>query len=133
MTTGFTVSKKECSKGKLLTFTAGESVSVDQFKEFLGILDTFLDKKIKFAFVVDTSTCHNVPHVQVGILLVKWMKKRKPDIPGYLLGSSIVLRSKIITSLVNKAFSIQRPTSPNLITTEPKKATDFLDTILNGI
>lgn len=123
--TGFKVTKEVYNNHPLLIFTFGASFSDKEFAEFLGILDKFLDIKKKFSFMVDSSNTKTIP-VKASFALVSWMKARKLDIPDILLGSCIVFKSKYVAELVNKAFSIQKPVSPNIITDDFEKGKEFL-------
>jgi hypothetical protein len=129
-TTGFTVDKIECKKGPILVFTFMTKVSDEDFLKFLAVLNKAVDSKKPFALLVDTRQSKGVP-VKASIRLASWMKKRKPDIPGVLLGSSVTTNSNIIIGLVNTAFKIQKPTSPSLLSKDIEKSKKFLGDILN--
>jgi hypothetical protein len=124
---GFTVTKTKYEKAELYYFNFTEKPNDKDFSKFLAILDKLLDLKNPFVMIIDTSLAKSVP-VKASISLTSWMKKRKADIPGILLGSSVVMNNKIVISLVNMAFSIQKPTSPNILTSDYTKALSFIET-----
>lgn len=126
---GFNVSKTNYKNGLLITFTFLKSVSDDDFLKFLALLDKLINEKIKFALQVDTRLCTKVPF-KASLRLISWMKKRKEDIPYYLLGSSVVIKSKTIVYLVSSAFKVQKPTRPNLLTSDFNKSKMFLEKLL---
>jgi hypothetical protein len=126
---GFNVSKTNYKNGLLITFTFLKSVSDDDFLKFLALLDKLINEKIKFALQVDTRLCTSVPF-KASLRLISWMKKRKEVIPYYLLGSSVVIKSKVIVNLVSSAFKIQKPTRPNLLTSDFNKSKMFLEKLL---
>ncbi len=127
---GFNVDKLVCKNGHIFLFTFMSKVTDEQFLKFLAVLNKAVDEKKPFALLVDTRLSKGVP-VKASIRLATWMKKRKPDIPGVLLGSSIATNSNLIIGLVNTAFKIQKPTSPSLITKDFEKSKKFLEDILN--
>lgn len=127
---GFTVDKIVCKKGNILVFTFMQRVTDEQFQKFIAVLNKAVDEKKPFALLVDTRQSKGVP-VKASIRLASWMKKRKPDIPGVLLGSSITTKSDTIINLVKFAFSIQKPTSPNLMNKDIEKSKKFLEDIMN--
>jgi hypothetical protein len=126
---GFKVTKTNYKNSILIIFTFLNKVSDNDFMKFLTLLDKLIDEKIKFALLVDTRLCKTVP-LKASIRLITWMKKRKPDIPKYLLGSSVVISSKTIVGLVKAAFNIQKPTSPNILTSDFEKSKKFLEKYL---
>ncbi len=123
---GFNVEKIPYPKFDMIIFTIKKSISDKDFVKFLDLLDKLLNTKKPFTLLVDTRQCSGVP-IKASIMLISWMKKRKPDIPGVLLGSTVVINSQIIVGLVNSAFKIQKPTSPNLMTNDYNKSKAFLE------
>lgn len=128
---GFEVTKTPYPNSDMIIFTFKKSVSDKDFMKFLGLLDKLITSKTAFTLLLDTRQCKTVP-IKASIMLISWMKKRKPDIPGILLGSSIVINSQIIVGLINSAFKIQKPTSPNLMTSDYNKSKAFLEK-LSGV
>jgi hypothetical protein len=126
--TGFKLHKSQDNES-IYIFTFGETFVDKEFLEFLGLLDKLLGLRNPFCMLIDTSRCHHIP-IKTTVLLVQWMKKHKKEIPGILLGSSAVIRSKIVAGLINQAFKIQKPSSPNKLTTSYEEAYKFLDNII---
>jgi hypothetical protein len=126
--TGFTVKKTVYPKYSMIIFTFLESFTDSEFINFLALLDKLVHSKTVFCLLIDSRKSKGIP-MKASISLVSWMKKRKPDIPGVLIGSSVVMTSQIIVSLINSAFKIQRPVSPNLMTNDYEKAVKFLENI----
>ena len=129
--TGFKVEKTEEFKKDvtLFKFTFGQTFTDAEFLEYLAIMDKLLTNKQKFFILIDTTRCKHIP-LKSGLVLTRWMKSRKTDIPGFLLGSSVVLSSKIVANLINQAFKIQKPVSPNHISTSEEIAVNFLKNIV---
>jgi hypothetical protein len=126
---GFHVQRLAAGSRSILSFTFGPTVKDEQFAIFLQLLDTALNEKKPFGLLIDTRRCKNVP-VRASLMLTSWMRKRKPDIPGILLGFSVVSSSQIVISLINTAFHIQKPTSKHLITKDLENAKKFLNDTL---
>jgi hypothetical protein len=112
----------------LYKFIFGQSFTDKDFLEYLALMDKLLNNKDAFFMLVDSTRCKHIP-VKAGFMLTRWMRSRKADIPGILLGSSVVLSSSIVANLINKAFKIQKPVSPNFITSKEEKAIEFLNSI----
>ena len=125
---GFTASKEDINDHILLKITFNKSFTDTEFSQFLGILDKFLHDKNKFVLLIDTRLCTLV-QLRYSIILAKWMKKRKPDIPDILIGSAVVMNSPVVITLIKQAFRIQKPTSPNLMTKDYDKAIKFLSSL----
>jgi hypothetical protein len=129
---GFKFSKEFINSIELYIFTFGQSFTDNDFLEFLALLDKLLlTIKKPFVMLIDTTLCSNVP-IKAGAMLINWMKKRKPDIPGILLGSSVVVKSVFIKKLINGAFMIQKPTSPNSLFIEYVNAKAFLANVIKN-
>jgi len=129
---GFQISRKNYPKIFLISVTFEKNVTTEDFSKFICILDRFVNEKSPFAIYVDTRQCGAVPF-QIGKMLGSWMKKRKPDIPGVLIASAIVLSSSVIVGLVNLAFKIQPPSSLNIVTRDENRAQKFIDKIINPV
>lgn len=127
---GLKVEKIENFKEKipLFKFSFGQSFTDKDFLEYLAIMDKLLTTKQLFYMLVDSTRCKHIP-IKSGLLLSRWMKSKRAEIPGILLGSSVVLSSKIVANLINQAFKIQKPVSPNYITNNDEKAINFLKSI----
>lgn len=127
--TGFIAKREILNSGiSLLHFTFEKTVKDTHFATFLAVLDKALQDKKSFCLLIDARKCSNVP-IRSTLTLSSWMKKRKPDIPGILLGFSVVIDSQIIVNLINTAFRIQRPTSKHIITKHYENAYKFLQDI----
>ena len=123
---GFTVKKEMSNNNSLYIFVFQESFTEEQFLEYLALLDKLLlDLGKPFSMLIDTSNVKNVP-LKASVLLIQWMKKRKQELPGILIGSAVVVVSPAIAALINGAFKIHRPICPNKITTSYEKAYEFL-------
>ncbi len=123
---GFKIEKETHNNKDIYIFKFGISFTDTEFIEYLALLDKLLfEKKTPFVMLIDTTLCKNIP-VKASIMLINWMKKRKPDIPGILLGSSVVIKSSIIKKLINSVFAIQKPSTPNAIFLKYSEAHEFL-------
>lgn len=109
--TGFTVKRENFPAGHLFTFTFGHSFTKEQFLEFLALVNKLLASKQKFAMIMDSTLCTDVPKTAV-LMLTNWMKNNELLIAETLLGTSIVITSTLVTNLVNIAFKIKKPIRP---------------------
>ena len=126
---GFTVKKEVNAKGQnIYIFIFKKGFTNEQFMEYLAILNKLLELKIPFLMLIDTTKVLHVP-VRASILLINWMKRRRRDIPDVLLGSSVVVLSSTVATIINGAFKIQKPVSPNKITTSYEASLKFLNDI----
>ena len=129
--TGFTVTK-ELSKHNvpipIYVFTFNQEFSEKHFLEFLALLDKLLKQIKPFFMLINTQSCKHIP-IKSSILLISWMRNRRSEIKDTLLGSSVVVTSSKVASLINSAFKISRPIRPNKITTTYENAYLFLNEI----
>ena len=116
-------------KDGIIVFTFGKKLDENDFREFLTVLEKLLKRGKPFVFIVDASAT-GTPPLKASAMLVAWMKKHKPNIPGVLVGSGVILTNKTIIEILNWAFKKQPPTSPNIITNDPKKAENFVKPLL---
>lgn len=107
-------------------FVFEDKVDEAGIKEFLRVLQTLIDLKQPFVFVVDVRKVNNFP-VKAGIMVVKWMKKNKPKIPGIILGSAVVLENKKLAAVFRWTFERQTPVSPNYLGTDIQKGIKFVE------
>jgi len=127
----FSVKKEISKKNKIpiYIFVFQESFTEEQFLEYLALLDKLLlDLAKPFLMLIDTIKVKNVP-LRASVLLIQWMKKRKQELPGILIGSAVVVTSPTIASIINGAFRIHKPTCPNKIITTYEKAQEFLESL----
>ena len=119
------------SENGLIIFNFNEVFSESDFSQFLNILDQLLNKKIRFAFMVDARKATSAP-IKSGFILVSWMRKRKEIIKKYLIASCLITNYKKLSTVVNWVFTKQKPVSPNIITTDYKKGLDFINKHLSN-
>lgn len=125
---GLEVTKEICNDVYIYIFTIGVSLSDKEFAELLGILDKLLFDKKPFTFMIDSRNCKRIP-IKASIALISWLKKRRPIIPGVLIGSTVVFSSAVIANLLINVFKIQKPVSPNKMTTDFAAGKLFLEDI----
>ncbi len=124
--------KNEVIDGKshkmLIVFKLDKDFTEDDFNKILTILDKLLERKEKFIFLINGLDIQSAP-LKSGITLIKWMKSNKERIPNVLCGSGIVIKYPKLISVINFVFSKRPPVSPNILSTDLKKAYDFLKSI----
>jgi hypothetical protein len=103
----------------------------DDFNKFLAVLDKLLQIKKPFAFIVDARDATLAP-LKCGIVLIHWMSRRKSIIKKYLLASSLVTNYKKLITVVKWVFTKQRPTSPNLLTSDYDEGYEYVYQYLVG-
>lgn len=114
-------------KGLYAYFTLGPTISDRDIKDFTNILQALVDRKKPFVFLVDTTQVSDFNPITCGYEIVRWMKSNKPLLRKYLLASSVIMKSKIVTDILNWVFDRQKPVSPNLITLSREDAENFIE------
>jgi len=126
---GFEASIEILNGVKIFKFIFESKFTDEEFNKFLTILDRALTNKEKFVLYVDARKC-SIVQAKSSVSLILWMKQRKNDVAGVLLGSTVIFSSGIVISLVKQAFKIQQPVSPNFLTKDPILGDKFLRDII---
>lgn len=114
-------------KGFYAYFTLGEKVSDRDIKDLTNILQALVDRKKPFVFLVDTTKVVDFNPITCGYEIIKWMKANKSLLKKYLLGSSVIMKNRMVTDILNWVFERQKPVSPNLITLSKEDAENFIE------
>jgi hypothetical protein len=124
----FTIKNIENS---VVIITIIDTIILDDLKKILGVLTRVFSTKKPFAFVVNCNV-NQVPSEIPALTkyLVNWMKESHQDIIDYLQGSSIIIKSDILATVINGVFKIRGPIKPNYITTNYKLGEIFVVDIM---
>lgn len=100
--------------------------------KIMTILDKLLNYNKKFGFIIDTRET-SIVNKQSWKIVRNWMKdpQRQVKIKEFLLCSVILLNNKIIATILSFIFKIQKPISPNFITSNFVKSYQFINNIIS--
>jgi len=124
----FTIENKKFS---VIKITVIDTLNLDELKKILGVLTrVFLAKKY-FAFYVDCNLSKIPSEItQMTKYLINWMRESHDNLVNYLQGSSLIVKSEVISGILNGVFKIQPTVKPNCITTNLKLGEDFVFDIM---
>ena len=117
--------------GIFVYYTMGETIGDEDFNKIFSDLDSLLEKKKPFVFLIDTTKvkCLN-NKINNGFKIVNWMKKNKSQIASYLKASSIILSNKAIIKILNWVFERQKPVSPNYLGKSLSDGIKFVEKVI---
>jgi len=125
----FTIENKEHSVVKI---TIVKTITLDELKKILGVLTRIFNTKKYFAFYVHCNFTESPNEIaQMSKYLINWMKESHDDLINYLQASSLIVKSDIISGVLNGIFKIQPTVKPNYITTNYKLGEDFVFEIMS--
>lgn len=110
----------------LIIITTEYDLPGTSIMKILKILDKLMENKKPFGFVIDARNTRNTK-ISSGLTIIKWMKQKRDIIKELLLCSVILLKSKNLAYILNKIFNIQKPVSPNNITTDLNEALLYIN------
>lgn len=123
----FTLSSEYIHSGskKIIIFKFTEKMTEEDFNKLLAVLDKLLSLKKPFAFIIDAKNSKLAP-LSCGIALIHWMSRNKQLIKQYLVASCIVTNYKKLITVIRWVFTKQKPTSPNLLTSNYDEGYNFV-------
>jgi len=126
--------KVERETQTIVKFTFYKEFDGDDFKKFIGVMTKLLDQAVEknrpYGFYIDAREAH-IAKPNTARKLIHWLRTNKHRIPGILLASSVAITNKFIIKLINGAFKIAPPVSPNKITSDLEVGRNFVHKIVN--
>ena len=120
----FTIENKQPS---VIKITIVGTLSLDELKKILGVLTRVFKTKKHFAFYVHCNFTEIPSEItQLTKYLISWMKESHNDLINYLEGSSLIIKSDAISTVLNGIFKLQPTVKPNCITTDYKLGEEFV-------
>lgn len=115
----------------MVLITIVGTVTMDELKKILGVLTRVFQSKKPFSFIVNCNFSQ-IPAEAASLTkyLVSWMKDSQEDIINYLQCTSIIIKSEVLSTLINGIFKIHGPIKPNYITTDAKLGERFVVDIM---
>lgn len=96
-----------------------------EFDEFADLWEKLYERQEPFVLIFDTIKM-KIPVLKYSIKMTEFIKKLKKKNPQYLQKSIIIVKKKIIVSLLDFIFLIQPPVAPVYVT---KNSIDSFDNI----
>jgi hypothetical protein len=126
----FTVENKEFS---VIKFAIVDTINLEEVTKILGLISKIFEIKKPFSFFVTIDLKETPSPIVMGSILkylVNWMKSNRSNIVKTLQGSAISFKSQIVSNFMAGVFKIQPTIKPNLITSNPVKAENFVTDIM---
>ena len=96
-----------------------------EFDEFIDLWEKLYERQKPFILIFDTFKM-KIPALKYSIKMAEFIKKLKKKNPQYLQKSIIIVKKRIIVSLLDFIFLIQPPVAPVYVT---KNSIDNFDNI----
>ena len=94
-------------------------------QHFLAPLDARLKQRQRFSVIVDSSRVSTI-NPTITKTIIEWLRNNRPHLKEYLRGSSIVVSSTFVRTLLNIVFTAQKPVAPMEIVSNVSEAWAFM-------
>jgi hypothetical protein len=97
------------------------------FTNMLRNFEMLFERKKRFTLIVDAGALEGVDLGSAGVVM-RHMKTMQPFAERYLIATAVILRSKVVGTILNGVFKIQTPTRPHKMVYTRAEADAYLET-----